>query len=95
MDNLTIIEKELKRQIEITVAYCDTNSEFSHWNKNFFKPALQALCDKKINSSSERIASACNHLQVFGGMGSWSDVGGRSPNRDKLFEIYTKANNLR
>ena len=86
------IERKLRRVIEATIALCNepkNKAECTHWSEQFFQPALNDLNNKK-DSPIRRLSNACIHLQVFGGMGSWTDVCPGDANT--LFEAYTEAN---
>jgi hypothetical protein len=86
------IERKLRRAVETMIALCNdpkNKEECKSWLEGFFQPALNDLNNKK-DSPIRRLSNACIHLQVFGGMGSWTDV---CPGDDgNLFESYTEAN---
>ena len=81
----------LKAEVQKNISYSAAHPGLAHWSENNFKPALAALEDRQ-SSPVRRLANACSHLQIFGGMGSFSDVGPSLSNT--LFESYTQANNF-
>ena len=84
------ITKRLIRELDRTIALCkrpENRGHCAHWLTKFFLPARAAL--NETGTPSERLFRACNHLNVFGGMGSWTDIG--SKHDDKLFLAYKEA----
>ncbi|OGR13249.1 MAG: hypothetical protein A2341_17005 [Deltaproteobacteria bacterium RIFOXYB12_FULL_58_9] len=84
------ITKELIRELDRTIVLCNRSENrqpCALWLRRYFLPARAAL--KEPGTASERLLRACNHLNVFGGMGSWTDVGPKHD--DKLFAAYKAA----
>ncbi len=88
------VERRLRKEIEETLTFCkESKLGYTHWVDTFFNPAINALAPlSKEASPIRRLSDACINLQVFGGMGSWSDEGGG--NIDSLYAAYKEANNL-
>ena len=84
------ITTQLIRALDRTIALCkrpENRRSCAPWLERYFLPARAAL--KEAGTPSERLFRACNHLNVFGGMGSWTDVGPK--HNDELFLAYKDA----
>jgi len=90
------VAKRLNVEIDKTIAVCRKKENLAtckHWLEKFFVPAKEAL-NERGRALPERLTSACVHLNVFGGMGSWSDVRPDDSGTDGLYDAYIAAKQL-
>jgi|GEM_PF-4538427 len=82
--------QRLSIEIERTLAHCKKHRELKSWGERF-SSAKEALNDRK-QTPVGRLAGACSRLNVFGGMGSWSDLCLDHSVLEGLYSAYEAAN---
>ena len=82
------LRMELEKVIKLSK---DAGPQYDSWITRYFEPALEKLTAKE-RSPIGRLADACFNLQIFGGMGSWSDVGVDSG--ESFYRAYKEANDF-
>jgi hypothetical protein len=82
--------QNLDRELQKTIQACKKETpEYDSWLNKFFLPAQKGLREETA-TPIRKLANACENLNVWGGMCSWSDVG--IGNRNELYIAFAAAN---